>query len=71
MGVIGEGEESQELVVSNRVVRNVPGSNYSKMTMGMEADQRHADLLVSEFGLDSSSNGGVEAPRVKKSEKEV
>jgi len=71
MAKIGEGDQVQEAVILNRIVRYVPRNEHGKMQMEIEADQRHVEVLIQEFGLRESRSKGVDTPRVKRSEAEV
>ena len=55
----------------NRIIRYVPKNENGKMQMEVEADQRHVEVLIQEFGLEESKCKGVDTPRTKRSETEV
>ncbi len=71
LGCIGEGAEMQELVVLNRIVRHVPAKGLQGEAMEMEADLRHAEVLLRQYGLDEERTKKAETPRAKKTQEQA
>ena len=66
---IGDGDQQQEAVNLNRVVRYVPKDADGRMAMECEPE-RHVDVLLTEWEAADKVRGAA-TPRVQRSEEEV
>lgn len=66
-----DGGDQREMFFLNRVVRYIPdGTDNEGPRLEIEADARHADILVREFGFDERAKG-LEVPEEKMSQADL
>ena len=66
-GYLGEGEETTQIRMLNRILTYKPATAQSKDCMMYEPDGRHVDLLAVAYGLDKNNCKGRATPWDKKS----